>query len=108
MIFFELEQGQTDQTIHEVLDGVPVTLRIIWNERFKYWSMNIYNRQQALIIAGVKLVTNYKLIGRFNLSELAGDFVWIRISGDKTEADVNSIGNDYQLVYLSEVEANVI
>lgn len=108
MIFFELEQGQTDQVVHEVLDGVPVTLRIIWNERFKYWSMNIYNRQQELIIAGVKLVVDYKLIGRFNLSELSGDFVFVRTSGDKLEADVNSIGYDFQLVYLSEVEANVI
>lgn len=108
MIFFELESGQTDQTVHETLDGVPVTLRILWNERFQYWTMNLYDRQLNAIISGVKLVRDYKLIGRFNLSALAGDFVFYRISGNKDEADVNSIGNDYQLVYLSEVEANAI
>lgn len=108
MIFFELEQGQTDQTIHETLDGVPVTIRVLWNERFKYWSMNLSDRQQAPIISGVKLVRDYKLIGRFNLSALAGDFIFYRISGSKDEADVNSIGYDYQLVYLSEEEANAI
>lgn len=108
MIFFELEQGQTDQTIHETLDGLPVTIRVIWNERFGYWTMNLYDRQQNIIIAGVKLVRDYKLIGRYNLAALAGDFIFYRINGDKEEADVNSVGLDFQLVYLSEVEANVI
>lgn len=108
MIFFEMEQGQTDQTIHETLDGVPVTVRLIWNERFGYWTMNLYDRQQTIIIAGVKLVRDYKLIGRYNLAALAGDFIFYRISGEKEEADVNSVGFDFQLVYLSEVEANVI
>lgn len=108
MIFFELEPGLTDQTIHETLDGVPVTLRFIWNERFQYWTMSIYDRQQAPIIIGIKLVRDYKLIGRYNLSELAGDFVFYRISGGSEEATADSLGNDFELVYLSKEEADVI
>ena len=108
MIFFELERGQTDQTIHETLDGVPVTLRIIWNERFQYWTMSLYDRQQAPIITGVKMVRDYKLISRYSLNALAGDFIFYRLSGSKDEADVDSVGNDYELVYLSKVESDVI
>lgn len=108
MIFFDLESGLTDQTIHDTLDGVPVTLRIIWNERFKYWTMSIYDRQQAAIITGVKLVRDYPLISRFNLSQLAGDFIFYRVSGPDDEASFDSLGVDYELVYLSEVEINVI
>jgi len=108
MIFFDLEQGQTDQTIHETLDGVPVTLRFLWNERFQYWSMSIFDRQQDPIITGVKLVRDYKLIGNLNLAKLAGDFIFYRTSGYKEEADVNSIGFDFELVYLTKEEADVI
>lgn len=108
MIFIELENGLTDQTIHETLDGVPVTLRFVWNERFQYWTMSIYDRQQDPIIIGIKLVRDYKLIGRYSLSELAGDFIFYRTSGNSDEATVNSLGNDFELVYLSKGEADVI
>lgn len=108
MIFFDLEGGLTDQTIHETLDGVPVTIRIIWNERFKYWTMNLYDRQLEAIITGVKLVRDYPLISRFNLSQLAGDFIFYRVSGEDDEAAFDSLGGAFELVYLSEVEINAI
>lgn len=108
MIFFEFETDQTDQKIHETIEGVPVTVRILWNERFKYWTMTVYNRQQEAIISGVKLVRDYPLTSVFRLDEYSGDFVFIRTNGDKDEATVESIGRDFQLVYLTRAELDVM
>lgn len=108
MIFFNLEPGLTEQTVHETLDGVPVTLRILWNERFQFWALNLYDRQLEPIITGVRMSRDYPLIGRFNLDALAGDFLFYRLNGSKDEADFDSIGGDYELAYLTQEEMNVI
>lgn len=108
MIYFSFQPGLPDQTLHATLDGQPVTIRLLWNERFKHWTMNLSDRQGAPIIAGVRLTRDYPLISRFNLSSLAGDFIFYRLSGSKVSADFDSIGYDYDLVYLSKDELDVI
>lgn len=108
MIYFDLEPGLTEQTIHEALEGVTVTLKIRWNERFGYWTMNIYDRQQESIINGIKLSRGVLLLDPYNIDALAGDFAFVRTSGEKEEADFSSIGGDFSLVYLTGDEVNVI
>lgn len=108
MIYFNLENGTTDQVIHDSLDGVPVTLRIVWNERFSHWTMGVFDRQLDPIITGIRLTRGYPLLSGFNLDSVAGDFIFYRINGSKEDADIDSLGNDFDLVYLTEDEMNVI
>lgn len=108
MIIFDLQPDLTEQTIHDVLDGVSVTLKVRWNERFGYWTMNIYDRQQSIIISGIKLSRGVMLIDPYNVDSLAGDFIFIRDSGEKEEADFSSLGRDFTLIYLTGAEVNAI
>lgn len=108
MIIFELESGLTDQTIHDSIDGVPVTLRFMWNERFKYWTFNLYDRQQDPIAIGIKMVRSYPLISRLNLDSIEGEFYFFRQNGAKEEADIDSIGGDFTFVYLTREENEII
>lgn len=108
MIIFQLEQGITDQTIHDTIDGTPVTLRFLWNERFKYWTVSIYDRQQEAISLGIKMVRSYPLISRLNLDSIEGEFYFFRQNGSKEEADIDSLGGDFTFVYLTSEENGII
>lgn len=100
--------GFPDQTLTTVLDDFPATLRVKWNERFSFWSLGIYDRDRNPILTGIKLVQNYPLIGRYNLSQFSGEMIFLRMSGAKDRPDFESIGGDHVLVYLTEGEFNAI
>lgn len=100
-------KGEPDQTIQEVLNGVPVTLRFKWNTRFKFWSLSIYSRDGDPIFTGVKLVRDFPLLERLRLRELDGDFVLARIYGDWDYPRFDSLPEEMAIVWLNgdEIEA---
>ena len=100
--------GYPDQTMTTVFDDFPVTLRAKWNERFGFWSLGIYDRDRNPILTGIKLVQNYPLVGKYNLSQFGGELIFIRMSGTKDRPDFDSLGGDHVLVYLAEEELNAL
>lgn len=100
-------KGAADQTISEVLNGVPVTLRFKWNTRFSFWSVSIYDRQNALIIAGLKLVRDFSLLSALQLETLNGDFIVAKLYGDWDYPRFDSLPSEFILAWLDpeDVEA---
>jgi len=91
----------TDQLVDVVLSDNPYTLRILWNERYGYFSLSIYARDGAVILENIKMVKNYPLIGRFKNTLLPiGDLYFIDNKNKNSRALYESIGTgDYSLVY---------
>lgn len=93
-------KGETDQWIEETLEGIPVSIRIKWNERFQFFSLSLYNRQQQAIIEGVKLLRDTQLLTRFNLNDVTGALYCLRMYGDREKPSFYSFPDEFSLFYL--------
>lgn len=64
------------------LTGTIFNLRFKWNALNKYWSMNIYNRNEEPIIYGIKVVVNWNLTQQYvKIGMPAGQIVCQNILG---------------------------
>jgi hypothetical protein len=88
------------------LDDVPYRFRFIWNTRFEFWSMSIFDREFTPIVQGIKVVLGYELISLYRgLPVPPGEIYTV----DTTD-EVVRIGRDdipdgvVQLVYVPESE----
>ena len=76
-----------------VLDGNNYILRIQWNTRTEFWSMSIYDSNETLLRANIKLVQWYPLRAQYNNPDLpAGEFMLIDSSN---EANLEIGRNDF-------------
>jgi len=48
-----------------VLDSVPYVFEFYWNNRGSFWSLTIYNKNNSLLIAGLKVVKNLNLLNNY-------------------------------------------
>lgn len=84
------------------LEGVLYKIDFIYNTTNSFWSMSIFDDNDNLILAGIKLVANYPLISQYN--KLKGDFI-CQISDIKTSIIRNSFASNAAiLLYLTEAE----
>lgn len=89
----------TDQTLDITLDGVPYTLRVLWNEIGGYFSLSIYYRDGEAILTNIKMVNNFPLVKRFQRLEMAGELYFIH-KGNKTyRPTYDDLGVNYGLYY---------
>lgn len=84
------------------LEKVLYKLDFIYNTYFNFWSMSIFDEDDNLIVAGVKIVANYPMISHLN--KLKGDFI-CQIANTKAEINRTSFsGSEAILLYLTEAE----
>jgi len=84
------------------LEGLLYKLDFIYNTINDFWSMSIFDENDNLILAGIKLVANYPLISQYN--KLKGDFI-CQISDLKASVGRNSfLSGEAVLLYLTEAE----
>lgn len=91
--------GSADQSLDVTLDNIPYTLRVLWNERFGYWSLSIAFRDGETILTNVKMVNNYPLLKRFQRLEMAGDLFFVHKSGKTYRPTYDDVGGEYGLYY---------
>lgn len=53
----------SDQTVQLEFDRNPYLLRVVWNERFQYFSLSLSTSDGVPMLTNVKMVRNYPLIG---------------------------------------------
>lgn len=92
--------GASDQTADIVLDDQPLTIRVLWNERFGYWSLSVLERDGSPLITNVKMVNNYPLTGRFHLLDLPGDLYFLHKAGKTYRPTFDDVGGEYGLFYF--------
>ena len=92
--------NSSDQVLFVTLDNNPYKLRIIWNERFGYFSLSIYTADDAPILLNVKMVKNYPLTDRFQKTILPfGVFFFIQENGVSVRPTFDDLGNSFNLYY---------
>lgn len=92
--------GVADQVLQITLDDNPYKLRILWNERFQYFSLSIYTTDDVAILLNVKMVKNYPLTDRFhNILLPYGVFFFIQDSGTTLAPTFDELGVTHNLYY---------
>ena len=91
------------------LDDTTYILYFYWNARDSAWYMDIYNSDDDLILAGIKLVLGYALLHQYAyLAGLPdGEFMVCDTNTDNPyseDLDFDNFGDRYQLVYISKDE----
>ncbi len=91
------------------LDDVMYKLKIQYNARSESFMLSIYASEETLLIAGLKLVSNYVLDYQYNyLNTLPpGAFILVDLEYDSTGVvSFENFGVRYQLIYLTREEVN--
>jgi len=95
-----LATSVTDQQLSIELGGNPYILRVLWNERFGYWSLSISSADDVLLLMNVKMVKNFPLIARYRNELLPfGDFYLVQESGTAERPGYDDLGVSFNLYY---------
>jgi hypothetical protein len=102
MIIYEIPllPNTADQTLDIAIEGVPYTLRVLWNERFQFFTLSIRERGGEDIMTGIKLVPYAPLVGNYRRLPFKGDLYFIHRTGKTYRPGFEDIGgNAYGLFY---------
>ena len=89
-----------DQTIEIEIGGNLYILRVMWNERFGYFSFSISTADDEPILTNIKMVKNYPLIGRFKNTLLpVGDFIFLQEKGTIGRPGYDDLETNHGLYY---------
>lgn len=89
-----------DQVFSVTLGNNPYRLRIYWNERFSYWSLDVMEADETAILQGIKLVENFTICQRFKDTRLpTGQLFLLRENGTNTRPTFDELGVNVNLYY---------
>lgn len=92
----------TDQLVDIELSGNPYTLRVLWNDKYGYFSLTVSEKNGDVIVENIKMVKNYPLLRKFKNDKLpaVGDLYFFDNKNKNERPIYESIGtNDYSLVW---------
>jgi hypothetical protein len=95
-----LQPETTDQFVNVELGGNTYILRILWNERFGYFSLSVITADDTPILTNIKMVKNYPLIGRFKSTLLPfGDLYLVQEKGMAARPEYSDLAVNFGLYY---------
>ncbi len=95
-----LQAETSDQLVSVELDGNPYILRVLWNERFGYFSLSVLAADETPILLNIKMVKNFPLIGRFKNTLLpAGDLYFVQEKGNSDRPTYEDLAVNFGLYY---------
>jgi len=98
-----LQPETTDQVIKLELGGSPYEIRVLWNERFEYFSFSIFSSDGAPILLNIKMVKNYPITKRFKNTLLPiGDFYFIQENGNSISPGYSDLNTNFFLYYYEK------
>lgn len=90
------------------LEGTIYYFSFEWNDRGGFWTFDILDQDQNHIVAGVRLVANISLLGRFNNSKLpAGELFLLDTSGKNQDPSFDNFGTVVLLFYRESTTVDV-
>lgn len=89
----------SDQTVDVTLEDVPYQFRVLWNERFGYFSLSVKEIGGDDLLTNVKMVNDFPLVGRFRKLALKGDLLFVHRAGKSYRPTYSDLGRDYGLFY---------
>lgn len=91
------------------LEGSVYRLDFRWNSAYEFWTMDVRDRQNNVLIGGIKLVINYEILFRYSRGNVPpGSILPIDTTGKLARIGRNDLGEAVKLVYLTRAEVNGI
>ena len=84
------------------LDGVTFRLRLKFNSRDAAWYLSIFNADDVLIRAGIRVVSDWILNRLIVEGGPAGDIITVNLDGTIDVPDADQLGSDVTLSYIEE------
>lgn len=82
------------------LEGTVYDLEFNYNTRGGYWMMDINDASKNPIITGIRVVTDFSLIGHLKVPGAPpGQFIAYDTSGYNRDAGINDFGSKVLLIY---------
>lgn len=93
----------TDQLVSVELDGNPYILRVLWNERFGYFTLSVSTADETPILTNVKMVKNYPLTARYKDVLLPrGSLYFIQEKGTAERPGYSDLAVNFGLYYVED------
>jgi hypothetical protein len=76
-----------------------------WNSRGSFWTVSFRDRDETVLLAGVKLVMGQELVGRYpGIALPSGRWFCVRGDGSLDRITQEEMGTDVNLIYTTEEE----
>ena len=85
-----------------IVDGTPHEFEFNWNTREDRWYLNLYTLDGTLVMAGIKLVSNYLLTYRYTYDgRPAAEFMVADMTGNDNDATLENFDREviFTIVY---------
>jgi hypothetical protein len=93
-----------DQSI--TLSSTSYIFQFQWSTRGSYWTMNVYDISNTLLIAGIKISINKDLFSQYSRSSLpSGIIIPIDSSGSFDRIEDEDLGTRVNLIYAPYINA---
>jgi hypothetical protein len=104
MAILEIPTNSDNPSWSEIiaLEGIGYLLSFTWNNRDNSWVLDIQLPDETPIIMGIKMITNYELLGTYaeqNMPE--GSMVLYDTSGAREDCTRDELGNRWKLYYVT-------
>lgn len=108
-ILFEipLVAQSSDQTLDIIIENIPYTMRVLWNERFQYFALSIAEKGGDDIVTNVKMVPYFPLVKTFRLFPFKGDILFLHRGGKQYRPTYDDIGGDSYGLFYYDAETPV-
>ena len=98
-----------DQLQRINLNGWTGLLRYKWNELGEYWTLDILNVDESVILGTIKLVPGVPLIRNYvNALLPVGDFILLDTEGTDIMPTLDNLGIRYALIFATQEEIDAI
>lgn len=104
MSFLEIPTNSDNPTWSEIikLDDISYIFSFTWNNRDSSWTLDIQSTDGSDIIMGIKLVSNYELLGTYaQTGQPQGTMFLFDTSGLKQDCDRTELGSRWKLYYIT-------
>lgn len=93
----------TDQFLSIEIDENPYILRVLWNERFGYFSLSVFEADNTPILVNVKMVKNYPITEQFKDTRLPfGSFYFVQEKGTNERPTFEDLAVNCNLYYYEK------
>jgi len=93
-------QERNNYTYTIDLENTTYIFGFYYNTRAGYWTLNIYDATETLIIANIPLLLNVALLAKYNNASLPPGLLYmLNLNEDNAEATFENFGVDVLLMY---------
>lgn len=97
-----IQPNVPSQSFSIVLDSVSYNMLAKWNSRSEFWTLDIFDDNQNVIISDIALKAGMNLLAPFNFN--IGALVVVSASEAAMEMTLSNVGTEVVLLYLTNNE----